>query len=822
MSTEVSRRRWLQLAGGSAAGGALAAAVPAGRLPYAAADTTPPPPTTLGDVEPDVEMAKTWWPAERQVWTPLGWKGHLFRFNAFYNGTVVCDPGAVLAGPKPDVVPYQGKNFQLSVTMPNRDGSFPAFPTADGDMWNMDLGLREQGWVLDDETPHLWTEFRRQEGLVLREYVFGHVKGGQAVQTAIEPIYAWMRFNVEHVDERMAPDTFSFLLRLSKAFLKPTGVFDQQDGVPVVMRPEVAKLDGPLRMDRIWNPTGKPLQVPIYDDAGKVRLIVSTPAHGTITLTENSSHAGVYDLVLGLPVRVGSHVDVLVPMLPQPAAEANGELALGHDGALAECEAFWKPLAGTVVDIHTPESYVDEFFHRGPQLAQIVAEKSTDTHLYTFLSGSYAYDVLWSTPTSMVSHMFLDLLGYHDVVEQHIEIYKVYQGTRTPPGPVFAGKDWPGYLSTPASLQAIDWMSDHGAILEILSVHALLTDRKEFISRWLDPIVKACDFIKQACALTNHDGVPGLIPPAVNSDEGVITQGISSQAWTYKGMRSAIRLLHRVGHPRAAEFDRFASGFQRTFATAMRALAAKSPTWTDPFGKQQPVLPASFTGERGSFPELVMFDSGALMSVWAGLLPAHGNLMRSYLEFFRVGPNTELFDAAHHNALDRVVLDHEQSSGEPCYSWNLFHTWQLDDRTRYLEGMYGLLAGAISQDTYISCEHRNAIYGNLFAEPLIVWAARHAVIDDEIAKGDLHLLRLCPLAWISTATKTTFDRMPTNYGPVTLRFRLSADHRTLNVRFSGDWHHRPRRIVLHPPPVPGLKWLTVNGRKHHANGQISL
>ncbi|MCK4966911.1 hypothetical protein KAS50_07760, partial [bacterium] len=37
--------------------------------------------------EPDAELASLWWPPHRNVWTPIGWKDHLFRFNVFYNGT---------------------------------------------------------------------------------------------------------------------------------------------------------------------------------------------------------------------------------------------------------------------------------------------------------------------------------------------------------------------------------------------------------------------------------------------------------------------------------------------------------------------------------------------------------------------------------------------------------------------------------------------------------------------------------------------------------------------------------------------------------------
>jgi hypothetical protein len=203
-------------------------------------------------------------------------------------------------------------------------------------------------------------------------------------------------------------------------------------------------------------------------------------------------------------------------------------------------------------------------------------------------------------------------------------------------------------------------------------------------------------------------------------------------------------------------------------------------------------------------------------------MPADDPLMRSYVEFFRVGPNTALFDPWHHTALDRVVLDHEQSSGEPCYSWNVFHSWQRGQRSLFLEGMYGLMVGGCSEQTFISGEHRNAMYGNLFVQPLVTWAVRHAVIDDSLVDGDLHLLRLCPLAWLSSAQDTVFDKMPTLYGAVSLSFRLSSDGDTLTVRWTGPRAERPRRVVVHTPPLPGLKRLVVNGRSYPAGHPIVL
>ncbi|MFF5224982.1 hypothetical protein [Dactylosporangium sp. NPDC000521] len=818
---EVSRRRILQLTGGAVAGGALTLAAPKALVSEAHADTFESTALGPGSPEPNVERAKHWWLPQRNVWTPIGWKGHLFRFNAVYNGTLICDPSWVLAA-KPNTQPYFGRNFQLTVAMPKRDGGFPAFPTSVHELWDDDLGFRKQGWDESNDAPVLWTEYRRQEGLILRQTVFAHIPGGGNVQTAVEPIYAWIRFEVVYVDPIKAPKDFTFQLWLSKAYVKPRGPYEQENGVPLTVVPDEAPLAGNLTMQRAWNPIG-PMAVPITDDSGNVRLMVTNAnfatGKGSIALAKNAK-PGVHDLRLGLPVQVGAYIDVLVPMLPQPLANVTAEAAPGRDAVLAQCTAYWKQVEPSAAKVKTPENYVNQVIRRGPQLAQVVAEKSPDTGLFTFLSGSYAYDVLWSTPTSMVSHMFLDRLGYHDVVEKHIEIYKVTQGTRKPPSSVFAPGTYPGYLSTPQTLQAIDWMSDHGAILEILATHALLTNRRAFIDKWIGPIVLACDFIVEACGKTNHNGVKGIMPPGHSTDEGAETQGIITQCFTYKGLRSAITLLKREGHPRAAEFETFAGKFKTAFGAAMVALAGRSKKWTDGTGAQWPVFPPQFSGV-GVWDDFTMLDTGALMSVWAGLMPASDPLMKSFVEFFRVGPNTKLFDPVHHNALYRAVLDHEQSSSEPCYSWNMFHNWELGDRDHYLEGMYGLLVGGLSQDTYISSEHRHAIYGNLFSYPIIVWSVLHSVIDDSISETELHLLRMCPNGWLTT-TATEFTNVPTKFGQVDLTFQLSADRKTLNITYAGRWHHPPSNVVVHNVPGSGVEFIAINGVTRPARDTIVL
>ena len=102
------------------------------------------------------------------------------------------------------------------------------------------------------------------------------------------------------------------------------------------------------------------------------------------------------------------------------------------------------------------------------------------------------------------------------------------------------------------------------------------------------------------------------------------------------------------------------------------------------------------------------------------------------------------------------------------------------------------------------------------------YAMKLSVIDDQLHENELHLLRLVPSAWITADHLTRFERIATDYGPVDLKFKLSEDRKTLEVTFAGDWRHRPGRVLLHTPPIPGLKKIVLNGAEHEATGEIEV
>lgn len=760
----------------------------------------------VASTEPEASSAVRWWEPQRNVWTPVGWPSHFCRFNVLYNGTLIAEPAPHWTRVRAAAEPWLGRGLQLDVIAGNTRG-MPALPNAVEPLWRIDGGVGDQGWDPNHETPVLWTDQRVTGDRILRHEIFSHLAGGMSSQTGVEPHFAWMRIRLLANDNAVRLPVHVGV-RIAGVHCVHGERHRDVDGVTIDLDPSRAAYHGRLRAA-----PSEPGILRLVEAGGAVRLSASTTDGACeVRFMPHPIDEGVYLLEFDL-CDASINVDLLVPMLPCSLAIFDAEAALGRDGALAQADVFWStPTAERAAIFRLPERSVHQAIARNRRFAKVMTERDPLTGDRTFISGSWCYDRLSATPTSMLSHMFLDPLGHHELVADHVELFRRHQGRGTPPGPGYASH--PGYLSTPPAVALVDVLTDHGAILHQVSVHALLSGDAPFLTNWIGPIVAACEFIQDACARTDHGGIAGLLPPGVATGGGVPMQAVWTQAWHYKGLTTAIRLLRSIGHPRAEAFAAFARRFRETFIAAFRERTAAEPTWVDAAGQRRP-RPATVLSDTSLadtvYNDALYLDAGPLVLVWAGLLDPDDELMRATRDFFGPGgPNAQRRSTLVH-PLSPPVLEREISSCEPCYSWNLFHHWRSGDRGAFLTGFYALITGAISPQTFISAEHRHGVSGNLFTIPLVFQLARLALIDDELVEGELHLLRLCPLAWIKEGHPTVLERIPTVYGPINLRVELKTGGSALEVDFSGHWRGTPPpRIILHLPPLPRLPEVRID------------
>ena len=777
--------------------------------------------TDLCNPEPSVEMAKTWWQEQTNVWTPIGWQNNYHRFVVLYNGALMLDPGGGFFT-RQHARQFLGQDFMLTFHT-EANGLPKPLPTTPVNIRGLDFGYGIQSWDTTQEAPILWTEFRKQSGLIIRAEMFAHQQGSGDVQTGLEPLYAWIRLKVVFADPIRKPDLYPVVVQMSRIYYaKDDEAYNTVSNEPsfkIMVMPEMAPYKKPLKGE-LYEDNGL-CGMHITEPDGKIRMAVQPTEKGRLQFFDVSE--GVTAVKVMLRGEVGDQVDLLVPMIPQDKEKFQAEEALTYDGALTASNWYWanqKP--ATAATFRVPEKYITEAIAQSLKFAPIIAEKDHVTGEYSYLTGAWGYDCLWPTPTSTVSHMLADPMGYHNYTARYSEIFRENQGSIKAPGKAYGMH--PGYYGAPKTLTSIDWLADHGAILLQIATSGVLSGDKTYIDHWLPSILAACDFIKEMSQVTDHDGVKGLLPPAVATDAWIETQAVWNIAWNYKGMTEAVKLLKMIDHPRAREFADFNEQTKAIFQKAYRELAEKGDRWIDDQGRERYLPPTTLSSTEmpyHAFSEAFYLDGGPLVLVWAGLMEADDPIMKDLADFFRYGPNKRYYTPIY-NCIWRPSLQHEMSTCEPCYSWNVFHSWQLGDRQKFLEGMYSLFVGALSQNTYISCEHRHGIQGNLFVAPMASYLARLAVIDDQIVPGELHLLRLCPQAWVSTTEESVFERMPTEFGPVDLRFRLSKDRRNLNITFTPRWRNKAPEVILHPIPIPGLEKITVNGKTYNPDQKIIL
>ncbi|MBN1346759.1 MAG: hypothetical protein JXQ73_28975 [Phycisphaerae bacterium] len=748
-----------------------------------------------GPVEPTAEIACGWWRDLHDYWTPIGWKDHPLRFNVLFNGTIIAD-----TDPWGRLPMFKGLGVQLTV-VPSPTGGYLAPPFV-----TRDTGGVLQGWM-EADAPILWSEWS-QDGIQLREEIFAHLPGGGQVETGREPLFAWVRLSVAgRCDPLPLEPRYGFAvkinaphLRTAMAYLANLTFVPDRSAYPRAL--SASEEGGSLRL---------------IEPDGKVRLGIAPGSRARVSYQSGQPTPRDAVLTIVLDTRVGEHVDLLVPAAPAAKDAFDAELAMGRDRALDQANRYWSIVPATAARIDTPEGLVNDVTRHSVKFSQIISEKHPESGEYALLSGSLQYAALWATPFAMNCTMLLDGMGYHDFAARHLEIFRNRQGTVTPPGDAF--KPHPGYLSSPKSLTSIDWLSDHGALLYAISEHALLSGDADFTKRWLPSIVKACEFIRDARSIRDHKGYPGIMPPAVATDAKTRIQAVWNDGWIYKGLCAAVRVMKRSKHPQAGEFAEEARAYREAFQKALRDKTTHMPRWKDAGGRERPLVPTSLYGDQPSETRHVFYlDTGPLFLVFSGLVDAEDELMEATRAWFRQGPQTQRPREEPQYSLV-PFLRHEMSSWEPCYSWNVFHSHALPDRRRMLEGMYSLLAGSVSRRTFISCETRGGITGNVFSAPLGVYLARLAMVDDQIAEDELHLLRVMPLAWLRADRQTRFENIPTEFGPVTVRARLGADRATLAVSFASTFRIEPRRVVLHVPPYPGLAKIEWNGAALPWNGR---
>ncbi|MBM3890740.1 MAG: hypothetical protein FJ388_16650, partial [Verrucomicrobia bacterium] len=257
--------------------------------------------------EPNLKIACQWWRDLENIWTPIGWKDHAFRFNVLFDGTLLAVPTRHKK--------HTGGNSGVQITFASEARHLQPGPDDDS---------VEQGWR-ECAAPVLWSEWASQ-GFLLRQEIFAHVPGAKEVETGVEPLFAWVRLSVRDTCAGLPlPDKVEFLVKINAPFVTYTmpkrynlRFIPERSQYPKSLTPDTQSYDATTD----WR---------LEEEGGLVRLGI--PAGQKVAIQFAAKKPAERDslLTLRLDGKKGNSVDLLVPILPTEKAVFDKELALGFD-----------------------------------------------------------------------------------------------------------------------------------------------------------------------------------------------------------------------------------------------------------------------------------------------------------------------------------------------------------------------------------------------------------------------------------------------------------------------------------------------------------
>ncbi|MCX7705763.1 MAG: hypothetical protein N2115_05845 [bacterium] len=784
----------------------------------------------------NAEIACKYWPDQYAHWVPVSWKDHLYEFNVFYDGTILANPAGL--GMNTNVLPEdQVFASELRIRFMAKNPFRQNTRNGQPDTSVCDTSLMQ---LLNPDRRHIacWDGCKTpvyvieqvilNAPVVIRQKQFAHIPGGKSVKTGVEPLFLWVRIEIADVIEEIncLKEIFACLTIIAPSLIVGMGAYNNitfNYGFGVPSYPVALVYEGDTNLKnpgylRISSPSSHTELFGSFT-AGKRNTLALPGCQENISIQFarsqffSASNKPLSHLVVKIPCEIGKKFDFVFPFIPVADDLIKRELALGYDGALKEAEKFWKNQLKTRTIIKMSEPLLQGWVDNFPRLTAMIAQKIPSSDLYGLPSGSYCYEATWPTSLSMQLYA-LDFLGYGKEVEKYLEPYRKKQGEKKPPSPYL--DKHPGYFASPQELSAIDWITDHAAILWAAVNHALMSGDGEFVERWTQPIIKACRFICDALDKKVPGFYEGILPPAVSNDSGWCSQSVWNNAWHHKALKTASFFLEEIGHPDAEYFSRRAKKYRDRFREIFFEEVKKMKKWKASDGKSYPLIPVVLGGGIGmELSHAFYLDTGPLVLVFGELFDADEPEMIATIKWFSEGPQWRIY-RPFSSEWQPAVLDHEISSCEPCFSWNIFHSLYLGDREKFTMGLYSLYAAGASRQNFVSFETRNGVSGNCFSHGLTFILTRLCVIQEQ--DNELHLLKLVPLAFLNNGG-FVWKNVPTYFGSISISAKIQSNK--LQIEYRQPDRKTPHGTFLHIPPTD-INEILINGKKIKYSGERSI
>ena len=456
----------------------------------------------------------------------------------------------------------------------------------------------------------------------------------------------------------------------------------------------------------------------------------------------------------------------------------------------------------------------------------------------------------------------LDALGDHNTAAEYLETMIRLQGSRPFPG-TYIGDQREVYhgarVDPEYDYTAHEYNLDHGTVLWTLAEHYFVTRDRSWLEHALPGMIRASDWIVQQRRLTmimdGKERIPeyGLLPAGHLEDNADWGHWFSVNAFASAGMSRLGEAMRDIGHPGAPRILQEAASYREDLRSAVLRATQSAPVVRLRDGTFAPYVPVRphqrirlFGPIRVAYydryPQKVLPTYrlsatrevlyGPMILLYTGVFGSEEPIADWVLDDWE--DNTTMSSSLGLNVHGWVDDDLWFSRGGMVFQANLQNPTLIYLRRHEIPAAIRNL-----YNDFVSCHYPEV---NVFTEEFRQWRSPSGPfykVPDEARfvnrlrdllvrenGQEIWLMSGTPRRWLAAGKSIRLDKMPTNFGPVSLELTVTESAVSGRVllpsrdKFDGAW------LVLRLPGTSTIRSVEIDGQPWSevdvTNGRIRL
>ncbi len=501
--------------------------------------------------------------------------------------------------------------------------------------------------------------------------------------------------------------------------------------------------------------------------------------------------------------------------------------ALDFSKSYEAVKGYWEGRVNAGARIDTPEPMINDFYKAHLVHLLINTEREVgESDRYMCKVGTFHYGVYSNESCMMISD--LDRRGYGKVAERALETWLHYQGTVGLPGD-YSTKE--GQFYGAGGYESGGYNQHHGWILWCMGEHYRYTRDVTWLQHAAPYLVKGCDWIIRERQRTKEiaESSPiraierGLLPPGRLEDIGDWRCWLSTNVYSWWGMRNAAAALKDIGHPEADRLLADAENYRNDILTAFTEAMRRSPVVRLRDGRWIPHIPPDVHRRGRSFGWITETLEGAIHLVRCGLLEPWDRSSTWIIQDFE--DNLYLSEQYGYNLtgedFDRFWFSRGGISMQANLLCNPIPYLLRDEASHYLRAYFNAFAVSYFPDTRMMTEHALPNIGD--------WRGDHYKTSDEANStywlrlmfveerdDELWLGAAIPRYWLADGQTVCIKDATTCFGRMSVRMESHLSDGFIRMIVDPPKRNPPKTICArfrHPEEKRMVRCL-VNDREY--------